>query len=68
MLDFLTTIFRRQQTSCIEPIRPGGWIIDLPATGGVRLGPFRTQEEAFDARREFIIRTLSEHIPEESPF
>ena len=51
-----------------EPVTKNGWIIDLPLIGGKRLGAFRTREEALDARREYIIRTLKENSePKELP-
>jgi len=51
-----------------EPIQKSRWIIDLPLIGGTRLGTFRTREEALDARREYIIRTLKENSePKELP-
>jgi hypothetical protein len=60
--------FRRYQTSPPSSIPSGKWIIDLPPTDEMRLGPFRTQQEALDARREYIIRTLSVNMPRELPF
>ena len=51
-----------------EPARQSRWIIDLPLIGGKRLGTFRTREDAHDARREYIIRTLKENSePKELP-
>jgi hypothetical protein len=44
------------------------WVIDLPPRDAVRLGSFRTKEEALDYRREFIIRSIREVEPIELPF
>ena len=43
-----------------EPVRQSRWIVDLPPIGNIRLGPFRTKQEALDYRREYIIRKLTE--------
>ena len=62
---------RKTRKFAAFPVKPelsGGWIIDLPLIGGKRLGAFRTREEALDARREYIIRTLKENSePKELP-
>jgi hypothetical protein len=52
-----------------KPTRQCRWVIDLPPIGNIRLGAFRTRDECLDARREYIIRTLSENsTPQELPF
>ena len=52
-----------------EPAQRSCWIVDLPPRDAVRLGSFRTKDEALDARREHIIRTIKETAePIELPF
>ena len=52
-----------------ESTRQSQWIVDLPAHPAVRLGSFRTKQEALDYRREYIIRTIREAAePIELPF
>ena len=59
LLTALTNVFRRKQDPAPEePAPKGRWMIDLPEIGNVQLGPFRSQEEAFDYRREYIIRKI----------
>jgi hypothetical protein len=68
LLDTVMDKLRYKPTFHAEPNLHGKWIIDLPPTDEIRLGPFRTQQEALDARREYIIRTLSVNLPKELPF
>ena len=73
MFALLDALFNRRPRSEVpepdEPIPKSRWIIDLPLIGGKRLGTFRTREDALDARREYIIRTLKENSePKELPF
>jgi len=60
------------QTSSIEqepePLPKSRWVVDLPPRPAIRLGTFRTKEEALDYRREFIIRAIREVDPIELPF
>ena len=51
-----------------EPTLKTRWVVDLPARPAMRLGNFRTEDEALDARREYIIRTIREVDPIELPF
>jgi len=56
-----------------EPVAPAPlpksrWVVDLPPRDAIRLGTFRTKEEALDYRREYIIRTIREAEPYELPF
>ena len=52
-----------------EPTRQSQWIVDIPPHEGIRLGTFRTKQEALDYRREYIIRTIREAAePIELPF
>jgi len=51
-----------------EPTRQTRWIVDLPSRDAVRLGSFRTKEEALDYRREYIIQSIREAEPIEMPF
>jgi hypothetical protein len=51
-----------------EPTRVSRWVIDLPPRAAMRLGSFRTKEEALDYRREYIMRTIREAEPFELPF
>ena len=45
------------------------WVVDIPPHEGIRLGTFRTKNEALDYRREYIIRTIREAAePIELPF
>ena len=48
-----------------EPSLKTRWVVDLPPREAMRLGSFRTKEEALDYRREYIIRairTMCEHF------
>jgi hypothetical protein len=59
LLTALTNVFRcKQDTEPDEPIPKGRWVIDLPEIGNVQLGPFRSQDEALEYRREYIIRKI----------
>jgi hypothetical protein len=61
LIDTLMNWRRRKfAPSSVEPVRQSRWIVDLPPIGNVRLGPFRTKQEALDYRREYIIRKLTE--------
>ena len=52
-----------------EPVRQTRWVVDLPPRDAVRLGSFRTKQEALDYRREYIIRTIKDTAePIELPF
>jgi len=52
-----------------EPSHQSRWIVDVPPRNAIRLGSFRTKQEALDARREHIIRTIKEAAePIELPF
>ena len=52
-----------------EPTRQTRWVVDLPPRDAVRLGSFRTRDEALDYRREYIIHTIKESAePIELPF
>ena len=51
-----------------EPLPKSRWVVDLPPREAMRLGSFRTKEEALDYRREYIIRTIREAEPIELPF
>ena len=52
-----------------EPAQRTRWAVDLPERPAIRLGSFRTKDEALDARREHIIRTIREASePIELPF
>ena len=52
-----------------EPTRQTCWVVDLPPRDAVRLGSFRTKQEALDYRREYIIRTIRDSAePIELPF
>ena len=51
-----------------EPLLKSRWVLDLPPREAMRLGSFRTKEEALDYRREYIIRTIREAEPIELPF
>ena len=52
-----------------EPTLQSKWIVDIPPREGMRIGTFRTKQEALDYRREYIIRTLREAAePIEMPF
>jgi len=52
-----------------EPTSQSRWIVDVPPCKGIRLGSFRTKQEALDYRREYIIRTIREAAePIEMPF
>ena len=51
-----------------EPTRQTRWVVDLPPRDAVRLGSFRTKQEALDYRREYIIRAIRETDPIELPF
>ena len=51
-----------------EPPMRTRWVVDLPDRPAIRLGGFRSKEEAYDARREFIIRSIKETEPVELPF
>jgi len=52
-----------------EPTRHARWIVDIPPCDAVRLGSFRTKQDALDYRREYIIRTIKEAgEPIELPF
>ena len=52
-----------------EPAQQSRWIVDIPSREGLRLGAFRTKQEALDYRREYIIRTIKESTdPIELPF
>ena len=51
-----------------EPTRQTRWVVDLPPRDAVRLGNFRTKQEALDYRREYIIRSIREADPVELPF
>ena len=48
-----------------EPTEQSRWIVDIPPRDAIRLGTFQTKQEAYDARREFIIRTIEENEPVE---
>ena len=53
----------------LEPTRQTRWVVDLPPRDAVRLGSFRTRDEALDYRREYIIHTIKESAePIELPF
>jgi len=64
MLALLNALFgRRCRNTNVVPSIPteqSQWIVDLPPIGNIRLGPFRTKQEALDYRREYIIRKLTE--------
>ena len=64
MFALLDALFNRRPRNVAtlpnEPSRQSRWIVDLPPIGNVRLGPFRTKQEALDYRREYIIRKLTE--------
>ena len=64
MLALLDALFNRRcrnvAATSDEPIQKSKWIVDLPPIGNIRLGPFRTKQEALDYRREYIIRKLTE--------
>ena len=51
-----------------EPSLKTRWVVDLPSRNALRLGGFRTKQEAYDARREYIIRCIKETEPIELPF
>jgi hypothetical protein len=51
-----------------EPLLKTRWVVDLPPRDAIRLGGFRTKQEALDYRREYIIRTIREVEPVELPF
>jgi len=51
-----------------EPLPKSRWVVDLPPRDAVRLGTFRSKNEALDYRREFIIRSIREAEPYELPF
>ena len=52
-----------------EPTRQTRWVVDLPSRDEIRLGTFRTKQEALDYRREYIIHTIKESAePIELPF
>ena len=51
-----------------EPTLQTRWVVDLPPRDAVRLGDFRTKQEALDYRREYIIRSIREADPVELPF
>jgi len=51
-----------------EPLQKSRWVVDLPPREAMRLGSFRTKEEALDYRREYIIRSIREVDPIELPF
>ena len=52
-----------------EPPQLSRWIVDIPPHEGMRIGTFRTKQEALDYRREYIIRTIREAAePIEMPF
>ena len=51
-----------------EPPQQSRWAVDVPARNALRLGTFRTREEALDYRREYIVRAIREIDPIELPF
>ena len=51
-----------------EPHRQSRWVVDLPPREAIRLGAFRTKEEAYDARREYTVSAIREVEPIELPF
>ena len=51
-----------------EPEEQSRWIVDIPPRDGIRLGTFRTKQEALDYRREYIIRSIRDVDPIELPF
>ena len=51
-----------------EPLAKTRWVVDLPPREAMRLGSFRTKQEALDYRREYIIRSIRETEPIELPF
>ena len=52
-----------------EPTLQSKWVVDIPPREGIRIGTFRTKEEALDYRREYIIRTIRDAAePIEMPF
>ena len=60
LLDALLNRKTRKFAAPPLPAEQSQWIVDLPPIGNVRLGPFRTKQEALDYRREYIIRKLTE--------
>ena len=64
MFALLDALFNRRPRNVApppnEPVLQSRWIVDLPPIGNIRLGPFRTKQEALDYRREYIIRKLTE--------
>jgi len=48
-----------------EPTEQSRWVVDISPRDAIRLGAFKTKQEAYDARREFIIQTLEENEPVE---
>ena len=71
VLKALMSQLYRQPHEPVPDIPPARcrWAIDLPTIEGKRLGVFHTKEDALDARREYIIRTLRENsTPVELPF
>ena len=55
--------------SAPEPAQQSRWIVDIPPRDAIRLGSFRTKQEALDYRREYIIRTIKDTAePIELPF
>ena len=51
-----------------EPPPQSRWVVDLPPRNAIRLGSFRTKQEALDARREYVIHSIRESEPMELPF
>jgi hypothetical protein len=61
LLEVLLNRRTRKFAASPDELKPSGrWVVDLPAISNVRLGPFRTKQEALDYRREYIIRKLTE--------
>ena len=68
---FIDWLFNHQASSETEPepTRQTRWVVDLPPRDAIRLGSFRTKQEALDYRREYIIRTIKDTAePIELPF
>jgi hypothetical protein len=71
MLAFLEILIESlcgKSTPPVETKRDGQWVVDLPSREGIRLGPFRTRQDALDYRREYLIKQFAEVDPKELPF